>query len=137
LTGSNADEIEDDGGIQNDNNKDKESRNLIRDLFDDGGFLSLSNEISLEQLERTLEEELDGFYHTKFGTMDLDIGILDSFWNQRRRDYPNLYEVYMLISSVPGTQVSVERLFSHLKFIVADQRSRLGGSILDSILFVR
>ena len=112
--------------------------NLFHDLFhDEQSDVFQRAGMSGEDLEYEIEQEIDGFFHTNFEEIDLEIGILDSFWHRRKNDYPMLYEVYMLISSVPGTQVSVERLFSHLKFILSDQRSALAGTILDAILFVR
>ena len=41
------------------------------------------------------------------------------------------------ISSLPVTQVTVERLFSSLKFIKNDLRSSLKDDIIDHILFLR
>ncbi len=51
------------------------------------------------------------------------------------REYPDhLKEVALLLSALPPTQVSVERLFSSLK---SDLRNRLGEKLLSSMLFLR
>lgn len=38
---------------------------------------------------------------------------------------------------VPATQVSVERAFSALKFVLSEQRSRLSASTLDDLLLLK
>ena len=43
----------------------------------------------------------------------------------------------LLMTALPPTQVSVERLFSALKIIKSDHRNRLGEKILNAILFLR
>ena len=57
------------------------------------------------------------------------------FW----RSYPSK-ELRMLAEvacSVPVTQVSLERLFSALRYILSDVRNRLREDIIDAILFLR
>ena len=39
--------------------------------------------------------------------------------------------------SIPVTQVSVERLFSSMKFILSDHRASMKQDLLDAILFLR
>ena len=43
----------------------------------------------------------------------------------------------ILAPSVPATQVSVERLFSRLKFILSSQRAQMSESLLKDIMLVR
>jgi len=45
------------------------------------------------------------------------------FWKQMETSYPQLAELAKTIYSVPSTQVSVERLFSGLKFILSPYRT--------------
>lgn len=53
-------------------------------------------------------------------------------------EYPvDLQPVALLLSALPPTQVSVERLFSALKFIRSDRRNRMGERLLNSILFLK
>ena len=42
-----------------------------------------------------------------------------------------------VVSSLPTTQVSVERMFSHLKLIMRENRARMKGDLADAILFLR
>ena len=52
--------------------------------------------------------------------------------------YPeNIREVAQVVSCLPPTQVSVERLFSALRFLVSDLRSSMAEDLVDSILFLR
>ena len=41
------------------------------------------------------------------------------------------------LSAMPVTQVSVERLFSSMKFILSDQRSSMTQELLEAIWFLR
>ena len=50
---------------------------------------------------------------------------------------PALIDTSKLLSSLPTTQVSVERLFSSVKLLLSDLRSRLRPDIVDSVLFLR
>lgn len=52
-------------------------------------------------------------------------------------EYPELYEIAMVILAVPTTQVSVERTFSTLKLILSDLRSSLSDKTLQNILLVK
>ena len=58
------------------------------------------------------------------------------FWWERP-ETPVLKEVAMAALSFPVTQVSVERLFSELKFILSDQRASLSEKSVSDIMFVR
>ena len=42
-----------------------------------------------------------------------------------------------ILSAMPVTQVSVERLFSPMKFILSDHRASMKQDLLDAILFLR
>jgi len=59
-----------------------------------------------------------------------------SFWKNNATD-SILRDVAYTILSVPGTQVSVEQLFSQLKFILSDLRWSLSPENLQNILIVR
>lgn len=42
------------------------------------------------------------------------------FWIENKSLHPELYELAMVVLAVPPTQVSVERSFFELKFILSD-----------------
>lgn len=51
--------------------------------------------------------------------------------------HPELFELANVIFAVPGTQVSVERLFSGLKFILSPYRTNITSQNLEDQLLVR
>lgn len=59
------------------------------------------------------------------------------FWEQKKLEIPLLYEAAQVVLAVPATQVSVERAFSALKFVLSPQRVHLTEQSLRNILFVR
>ena len=53
-------------------------------------------------------------------------------------NYPErVQHVTWVISALPVTQISVERLFSALKILLIDARSRLKADLVKAILFLR
>lgn len=48
-----------------------------------------------------------------------------------------LYPLSLTSLAVPATQVSVERLFSGLKFILSPLRTNMGPELLDEIMLLR
>lgn len=59
------------------------------------------------------------------------------FWKQMNTTYPELSELAKTIFSVPSTQVSVERLFSGLKFILSPFRTSVTSKNLEDQLLIR
>lgn len=59
------------------------------------------------------------------------------FWLARKTEYPKLFQLAEVVFAVAATEVSVERNFSGLAFILNKYRSCLGDDILDIILFIR
>jgi len=59
------------------------------------------------------------------------------FWKIRKDKYPRLSQIVDIIFSIPGTQVSVERLFSSVHFILNEYRSTLSTKHLNDILLIR
>lgn len=64
-------------------------------------------------------------------------GILGYWSSAASHEYDALYEVAQLLLSVPATQVSIERAFSTLRFILNDYRTSLGDDSLGNILLVK
>lgn len=63
-------------------------------------------------------------------------GIL-KWWETNKETYALLFPVACVILGVPGTQVSVEQLFSQVKFILNDLRSNLDSSNFQNIMIIR
>ncbi|XP_043461187.1 uncharacterized protein LOC122497881 isoform X2 [Leptopilina heterotoma] len=59
------------------------------------------------------------------------------YWETKKDLFPELYSLSNIVHAAPMTQVSVERLFSSMKFILSDLRTNLSHDILDDILLVR
>ena len=59
------------------------------------------------------------------------------YWLERKNVNPVLFHLSQIVLSVPATQVSVERLFSSLKFILSPQRSHMSETLLNDILLIR
>lgn len=60
-----------------------------------------------------------------------------SWWYSKRFTHPLLFSLSEVALAVPPTQVSVERLFSGLKFTLSYLRDKLGEDSLDDIMLIR
>lgn len=58
------------------------------------------------------------------------------FW-KTQTDFPLLSRIALEIISIPVTEVSVERLFSHLNFILSKHRAVMQAELVEDILFLR
>lgn len=75
----------------------------------------------------------------KFGTIkrtSLQESAID-FWAKNKKTMKDLYEISTIINAVPATQVTVERAFSHLAFILSALRTRLHSDTLENIILIR
>lgn len=61
---------------------------------------------------------------------------IHDFWHESRRKFPVLYDLASVMMAVPPTEVSVERNFSKLNFILNRFRSRLTDRELEKILYL-
>ena len=60
-----------------------------------------------------------------------------AYWKDNKYVMPELYKLAMICLSVPMSQVSIERLFSSMKYILSDLRGNLSPDLLDDILLTR
>ena len=69
----------------------------------------------------------------------IEIGRLEgeTVWNGIKQLEEPLLTTAKILSAMPVTQVSVERLFSSMKFILSDQRLSMTQELLESILYLR
>jgi hypothetical protein len=82
----------------------------------------------------TLEEILNRFEkHPRIS--DANFNVL-KFWTNISGEFLELQEAAFTIFSAASTQVSVERAFSALKFILSDQRGNLEPQLLEDILLL-
>lgn len=59
------------------------------------------------------------------------------YWKQRKVSNPRLYRIAMALLSIPSTQVTVERLFSQLKLVITDSRTKLGDKMIKDIMLLK
>jgi len=55
------------------------------------------------------------------------------FWKSMETTYPEVYILAKIVFAVPSTQVSVERLFSGLKFILSPYRCNVNSKNLERV----
>ncbi|XP_043464663.1 zinc finger BED domain-containing protein 4-like [Leptopilina heterotoma] len=114
----------------------------LMELDEDVDLLSL--EIQRRDAERQfrlsnggvsqIESLLDEFAKTPKIPLKEDIL---KYWEVRKSSSPELYSLATIVHAAPMTQVSVERLFSGMKFIISDLRTNLSHDMIDDILIVR
>lgn len=83
---------------------------------------------------RTMRTILEGFKNVPRASSDSSVL---KYWNDRKNSHAELSELAEIILSVPATQVTVERLFSSLRFIVSHLRASMKPDTVDDILVIR
>lgn len=58
------------------------------------------------------------------------------WWETVRVAWPELYELAKIIHAISSTQVSVERLFSALRFVMHYLRSDFGPEMVDDLILI-
>lgn len=71
----------------------------------------------------------------RVGRLSMKESVIE-FWNTHE-DHSQLFELATNLLAVPGTQVSVERLFSSLKFVVNDYRLSLSDRNIADIMLIK
>lgn len=93
-----------------------------------------SNQSSFVQQQYVrLEAEIESF--RKLPRAPIDSSVHD-IWRKNRKMFPILYEIASIIMSIPPSEVSVERNFSKLNFILNRFRTNLSDFELEKILFL-
>lgn len=65
----------------------------------------------------------------------LETNVLE-YWHNKRFGCPILYKLASIVLAVPASQVSVERCFSTLRFILSDYRTRMNENTLENLMMV-
>lgn len=87
--------------------------------------------------ENTIDDLLIEFEQLPRAQIDLDVL---KYWENQKGDESRFFELYkvaQIIMATPATEVSVERAFSTLHFILNNYRSRLSNQQLEDILIVK
>lgn len=58
------------------------------------------------------------------------------YWEKKKLICPELHALAMVVLTIPASQVSVERLFSALRFVLRPQRFGLSGRHVDDVMFL-
>lgn len=61
---------------------------------------------------------------------------VNQYWYNKRFACPILYKLACVVHAVPASQVSVERCFSTLRFILSDYRSRMREDTLENLMLI-
>lgn len=98
-------------------------------------YKNKQQQLQLQENEAVIQIEFEK-YTSNEKPYDKKLRILE-YWRRKKRVYPRLYKLALIIFAVPTTQCSVERLFSAMKYILSDVRSSLGSTKLEDILLLR
>lgn len=107
-----------------------------------------------DDLEALLEKECQQASTSKLcpSQMDLKVKLLElantkqrlpvntdivKYWESRRYEDPELYELAMIALSPSATQVSVERCFSAIKLLLEQHRLRMSPETLNDLMTIR
>jgi hypothetical protein len=100
-----------------------------------GSFHEPTDETSALSQSSALNDEIHLYEKLKWNPRMAQTTM--EFWKSKVGELPLLSSLAMDIMAVPPTEVSVERLFSHLKIVLTDRRNRLSSNLVESILFLR
>jgi hAT family C-terminal dimerisation region len=101
---------------------------------DDFEIFGLEEEHSSQKLERSSLISQLTLYNESQERLPRESNVLE-FWAGSM--LTQLSWVANILLATPATQVSVERLFSLVKFVFSPLRARIGGSLLADIVFVK
>lgn len=93
-----------------------------------------STQLKMKPRRKVIEAELE--YYERMNIPNQRTNSI-TWWNAQKDSLPILSCVALDIICVPLSEVSVERLFSHLKFIIGKYSSTMKQNLLEDILFLR
>lgn len=108
----------------------------LEDFLTEKDNVNTYNVSKISQTSSHTIETILKSYHIKQNRLNHKTNIL-KFWKSIENIYPEIYVLAKIILSVPSTQVSVERLFSSLKFIFSPYRCNINFQNLEDQLLVR
>lgn len=102
-------------------NKNKNRRTILEDTTTEADLMvSINSFIEKESLEGAVDDEF----------------CIMTYWETKKKVYPVLYELAMVIFAISPTQVTVERLFSTFSLLFSDHRASLSQILLEDILLI-
>lgn len=124
--------------------EENEQSEEVDDILDDEDELSAlirerdsrrRRESSDHQRVQDITNILDSYYIQTPLLKDRTYPIL-KYWEERKFVNPELYELAKIVHAIPATQVSVERLFSSLRFILNRLRSCLSSQMVEDLVVI-
>ena len=109
--------------------KNIHSSNTLDEIFD---IPIDENDLQTQPMEKS---ELD-LYLEDETRIDNNMNPL-SYWDSSKSLYPNLAQIAKRVLSIPATNTSVERLFSHSGNTVTNRRTRLDADKVNNLLFIK
>ena len=94
----------------------------------------LSIQIDYHRHEKRIDYLLQCFIDEPRLRKDEDVF---QYWESQKWNKPELFQLSEILFAVPMAQVSVERKFPGLKFILSPQRSNINAKVLEDVLLVR
>lgn len=113
---------------------------ILNTLMDDLGTQREQEGISTRPAEKIgriekLKKEIDAYENLARITTGRPDCL--KWWSGVKEKFPLLSRIAVIILSVPVTEVTVERMFSHLKVVLSDRRTKMNGNLLEAIIFLR
>jgi hypothetical protein len=86
---------------------------------------------------KEIEEAIQNFaFASSEFSIPLQTNILE-FWESQKSNMPIMYHLAKIVLAAPPTQVSVERLFSGLRFILNPLRNAMKPETIDNIMLIK
>ncbi len=82
-----------------------------------------------------ISSKLNAFFRSTPRIKDRKVNIL-KWWEEKKIEHPELYEVAIVVHAIPSTQVSVERLFSALRFVMHHLRGNLSSQMIEDLVLI-
>lgn len=75
-------------------------------------------------------------FERKFPIISHNSPIID-FWEQQKNDFPEIYEIAIILLGTPPSQSGVERSFSQFGLVLTCRRCNIGSQVLQDILTIK
>ena len=133
------DQLDDDGkdaedSVESDNGADEPFAKFLKVKGKESS--NITSESSIKKKSKLCDLDKDMEQYDKMPVPRKGPNII-VWWNEMSEQYPTLSIAALDVISAPVTEVTVERLFSHLKLILSRHRSRLTIELFEVIMFLR
>jgi len=112
-----------------------EEKSLFSAFLDDFQTVSESKKDPVSAKLVKIYADIENFDVT-FGRLPLNSNVLE-FFNDLQLKLPYISALAQVVLATPATQVSVERAFSALHFILSERRSSISAENLNALLVIK